>query len=661
MIEKRIDELIKLITRANYEYYTLDQPTISDQEYDRYMQELIELELKNPDLIREDSPTKRVGGIVIDEFVKVAHSVPMLSLGNAFNDNDLILFDERIKKEVSNPTYVAELKIDGLAVTLKYEKGKLIRGATRGDGVVGEDITHNIKTIQSIPLQLSEAVDIEVRGEVFMSKDSFAKLNKDRKKEGKELFANPRNAAAGSVRQLDSKIAAKRNLDCFIYNLVNAKELGIETHLGTLKYLEKLGFKINNNYQESINIKSIIDYVNEWTEKRDTLEYEIDGIVIKINSLNQQDELGSTVRSPKWAIAYKFPAEEVMTRLKDITFTVGRTGKITPNAVLEPVRVMGSLISRATLHNEDFIKERDIRIGDIVSIRKAGDVIPEVVSVDLNRREQNSKLFEMISNCPICGSQLIRKESEAAHYCTNQSCPARDIETLIHFVSRNALNIDGLGERIIEEFYQRGFLNKISDIYRLIEYEEELKTLDGFGEKSVNNLIKSIEESKEIPLGKVLFGLGIRHVGSKTASNLARYYGNIDNLINAKYEELLEVPDVGDIIAKSVSDYFSDPTNLRLIEELKQHGLNMSELNQEPTVDSYFSDKRVVITGSFTSLNREEIKNEIEKLGGNITSSVSKNTDIVIVGEKPGSKYDKALELNIEIIKEEKLLILLGR
>lgn len=661
MIEKRIDELIKFITRANYEYYTLDQPTISDQEYDRYMQELIELELKNPDLIREDSPTKRVGGIVIDEFVKVAHSVPMLSLGNAFNDNDLILFDERIKKEVSNPTYVAELKIDGLAVTLKYEKGKLIRGATRGDGVVGEDITHNIKTIQSIPLQLSEAVDIEVRGEVFMSKDSFAKLNKDRKKEGKELFANPRNAAAGSVRQLDSKIAAKRNLDCFIYNLVNAKELGIETHLGTLKYLEKLGFKINNNYQESINIKSIIDYVNEWTEKRDTLEYEIDGIVIKINSLNQQDELGSTVRSPKWAIAYKFPAEEVMTRLKDITFTVGRTGKITPNAVLEPVRVMGSLISRATLHNEDFIKERDIRIGDIVSIRKAGDVIPEVVSVDLNRREQNSKLFEMISNCPICGSKLIRKESEAAHYCTNQSCPARDIETLIHFVSRNALNIDGLGERIIEEFYQRGFLNKISDIYRLIEYEEELKTLDGFGEKSVNNLIKSIEESKEIPLGKVLFGLGIRHVGSKTASNLARYYGNIDNLINAKYEELLEVPDVGDIIAKSVSDYFSDPTNLRLIEELKQHGLNMSELNQEPTVDSYFSDKRVVITGSFTSLNREEIKNEIEKLGGNITSSVSKNTDIVIVGEKPGSKYDKALELNIEIIKEEKLLILLGR
>lgn len=656
MIEKRMRELIEIINKANYEYYTLDKPTLTDQEYDRYMQELISLESEYPELIQSDSPTMRVGGPVIDEFVKVTHDKPMLSLGNAFNESDIISFHERVKKEVSNPSYTVEHKIDGLAVSLKYEKGKLVRGATRGDGVIGEDITHNIVTIKTIPLVLKEPLDIEVRGEVFMSKASFEKLNEERKKENKELFANPRNAAAGSVRQLDPKVAAKRNLDCFLYSLVDAEKYNINSHYESLVFLKKLGFKVNSHFRKCNSIDEVLSYIAEWTGKRNELSYEIDGIVIKVDSIKDQEILGFNARSPKWAVAYKFPAEEVLTKLRDIIFTVGRTGKITPNAVLEPVRVMGSIISRATLHNEDFIKERDIRIGDIVSIRKAGDVIPEVVGVDLDRREEDSKEFEMIKKCPVCGSVLERRESEAAHYCTNQSCPARDIEGLIHFVSRDAMNIEGLGERIIEDFYNLGFLKSIPDIYLLHNYKDEIKKIEGFGEKSVSNLIDSIEKSKSNSFDKLLFGLGIRHVGSKTAKVLAKKFSNIEILKSATYEELIEIPDIGGVIAKSILDYFSDKKNLLVIDKLKQLGLNMKSVASEKIESSFFNGKKVVITGSFASFTREEIKEKIESLGGDISSSVSKNTDMVIVGEKPGSKYDKAIELGIIILNEEELI-----
>lgn len=658
MAKKRIQELIEIINRANYDYYTLDKPTLTDQEYDRYMQELISLEEEYPELVQDDSPTMRVGGEVIDEFTKVVHDKPMLSLGNAFNESDIVSFHERVKKEVENPIYTVEHKIDGLAISLKYVDGKLVVGATRGDGTTGEDITHNVRTIKTIPLTLEESLDIEVRGEVFMSKTSFKKLNIEREKENKELFANPRNAAAGSVRQLDPKIAAKRKLDCYIYSVVDSNKYNIRSHYESLVFLEKQGFKVNKKYKKFSDIADVIDYVNEWTTKRNELDYEIDGIVIKVDSIDDQEKLGYTARSPKWAIAYKFPAEEVYTKLKDIVFTVGRTGKITPNAVLEPVRVMGSLISRATLHNEDYIKERDIRVGDIVSIRKAGDIIPEVVSVDFSRREENLKSFEMIENCPVCGSLIERRETEAAHYCNNSSCPARDIESLIHFVSRNAMNIEGLGERIIEEFYNRGYLRKVTDIYQLYKYQDELKKLDGFGEKSVSNLIDNIEKSKNNSLDKLLFGLGIRHVGSKTAKVLAKQFNDIENLRIATYEELIEVPDIGGVIAQSIVDYFSDEKNNLIINELMELGLNVKTiLNEEVEHEnSIFKDKKVVITGAFNSLTREEIKDKIEELGGDITSSVSKKTDMVIVGEKPGSKYDKALELGIRIVNEEELI-----
>lgn len=642
-----MDELIKLIDKANYEYYTLDKPTITDQEYDRYMGELQALEEKYPELKRDNSPTTRVGGQVIDEFKKVTHEIPMLSLGNVFNEDEIMAFDERVKKVVPNPKYVAELKIDGLSVSLVYEKGKLVRAATRGDGVTGEDITHNARTIKSIPLTIKQPIDIEVRGEIYMSKASFKRLN-----ENGENFANPRNAAAGSVRQLDSKVAASRNLDCFIYHLPDPEDYNIYTHCDALKFMKELGFVTNPNNKKINDIKELLSYIDNWTEKRSTLPYEIDGIVIKVNDISDQQKLGFTARTPKWATAYKFPAEEVLTKVKDIIFTVGRTGQVTPSADLEPVRVMGSVISRATLHNEDYVVSKDIRVGDIVSIKKAGDVIPEVVKVITGRRDGTEQKFQMIDKCPICHEPLTRKEEEAAYYCTNEHCPAKKQEKLIHFTSRHAMNIEGFGDRIIEDFYNLGYLKDYDDFYNLKDHQEELRELEGFGSKSINNLLTQIENSKHNSLERLLFALSIRHVGTKTANILAKNFGNLDKLMNASFEDISNIRDIGPIIAKSVVNYFNKPENQELIKRLKNHHLNIVYLKETTSNVTGFTDKTFVLTGSLERFTRDEAKEKIEALGGIVTSSVSKKTDVVIAGIEAGSKLQKAKDLGITVWNE---------
>lgn len=651
MIKQRIDELIKIIDKANYEYYTLDKPTITDQEYDRYIGELQALEEKHPELKRDDSPTSRVGGQVIDEFKKVTHELPMLSLGNVFNEDEIMAFDERIKKVVPNSKYVAELKIDGLSVSLVYKKGKLVRAATRGDGVTGEDITHNARTIKSIPLTLTKPIDIEVRGEIYMSKASFNKLN-----ENGENFANPRNAAAGSVRQLDSKVAASRNLDCFIYHLPDPEDYNIHTHHDALTFMKELGFVTNPNNKKINNIKELLTYIDYWTKERPNLPYEIDGIVIKVNNLDDQQKLGFTARNPKWATAYKFPAEEVLTKVKEIIFTVGRTGQVTPSADLEPVRVMGSIISRATLHNEDYVITKDIRIGDIVAIKKAGDVIPEVVKVIEDRRDGTERKFQMATKCPICHEPLTRKDEEAAYYCLNDHCPAKKQEKLIHYTSRHAMNIEGFGDRIIEDFYNLGYLKSYEDFYTLYKHKEELQELEGFGSKSINNLLEEIENSKNNSLERLLFGLSIRHVGTKTADILAKNFKNIDSLIKAEFEEISDIKDIGPIIAKSVTEYFKNETNLKIIEKLKEYKINMTYLKQVNTEETEFTDKTFVLTGTLTRFTRDEAKEKIESLGGIVTTSVSKKTNVVIAGTEAGSKLKKAKELDITVWEEEEFI-----
>ena len=656
MIEKRIEELIEILNKASYEYYTLDKPTITDQEYDRYMQELIKLEEKHPELKKENSPTTRVGGEVIDSFNKVTHEIPMLSLSNVFNESDILSFHQRVQKEIPNPKYVVELKIDGLSVSLLYKNGKLIRGATRGDGVIGEDITHNVKTIKSIPLTISKPIDIEVRGEIYMSKVALESLNEQRRYNNQEEFANPRNAAAGSVRQLDSKIAASRNLDCFIYHLPNPEDYNIHSHYEALKFMKELGFVVNSNIKKVDSIDELLEYINYWTNNRETLPYEIDGIVIKLDDINGQKKLGYTVKYPKWATAYKFPAMEVITKLKDIKFSVGRTGAVTPNAILEPVRLMGSVISAATLHNEDYVKEKGFKIGDMVYIKKAGDVIPEVVKPLVERRTGNEKDFKMTTVCPICGSDLVRRENESAYYCVNPYCDAKHIEGLIHYASRDALNMDGFGEKIVEDFYNIGFLRSIIDYYYLYKHKETLMELEGFGEKSITNLLDGIEKSKEESLEKLLFALGIRHVGKKTAKILSKYYKTMDNLINASLEELINIKDIGKIIAKSVYEFLKEEKNIELINKLKKLNVNMKYLGETEIENENFKNKTFVLTGTLEKLTREEAKQRIENNGGNVTGSVSKKTDVVITGKDPGSKYKKAVELGITIWNEDEFL-----
>lgn len=654
-VKKRIDELVDIITEADYNYHTLDNPTISDQEYDKYLRELFELEEQYPEFVREDSPTRRVGGKVLDEFGKITHKIPMMSLSNVFNEEEIRAFDERIRKEGIIPEYVCELKIDGLSVSLIYEHGKLVSGATRGDGVVGEDITENVKTIKTIPLTINKDIDIEVRGEIYMSKDVFNKLNRIREEQGKPLFQNPRNAAAGSIRQLDSKIAAQRKLDSFIYHLPNPEDYGIKTHNAALKFMKELGFKVNSNNRLVGNIDEVMEFINYHTVHRHELPYEIDGIVIKLNDLKEQKEMGFTAKYPRWATAYKFPAEEVLTRLTDIIFTVGRTGQITPNAVLEPVLVQGSTIRKATLHNENYVIEKDIKIGDIVSIIKAGDVIPAVLGPKKERRTGKEIDFKMITKCPICDSFLIKKEDEADYFCPNEHCPARKIEALTHFVSRDAMNIDGLGDAIIEDLYNLKYISKISDIYDLSKYKKDIMELEGYGEKSVNNMLDAIENSKTNSLERLIFGLGIRQVGAKTAKILAKHYLTMDKLINTTKEELSNIHDIGDIIAESIIKYFSNEKNIDEINRLKDYGLNMNYIgNTEIINNDNITGKTFVITGTL-SKPRDEIKELLEINGGNVTTSVSKKTDVVIVGTDPGSKYEKAKELGITIWSEDEL------
>lgn len=651
--KERIDDLINKINHASYEYYVLDNPTLTDQEYDDYYKELLSLEEKYPELKRIDSPTNRVGGDAVDKFDKVTHAHPMLSFDDIFNEEEIRAFDERIKKVVKNPTYSVEPKMDGLSGSLLYEKGVLVRGATRGDGIVGEDITTNIKTIKSIPLRLTEPIDIEVRGEIYMSKEAFLKANEDRRNNNENEFANPRNAAAGSVRQLDSKITAKRNLDFMAYFIPNPEDYGIKTQSESLAYLRKLGFVTNYKLNgHAKNVDDILEYIDDLGKKRPDLPYNIDGVVLKVDDLNDEKVLGFTSRVPRWGIAYKFPAEEVLTVLREIKFTVGRTGKITPNAIFHPVHVDGSLVSKATLHNYDYCIEKDIRVGDVISIRKAGDVIPEVVEVKFDRRTDDVKDFVMIDRCPMCDTPLIRKD--ANHFCPNEHCPARKIEGLVHFVSRPAMNIDGLGDAIIEDFYNMGIIKRIEDIYNLKNKREEIIELEGFGNKSVDNLINSIEVSKSNSVERLLFAIGIPGIGAKTAKVLAKKYLNLDNLMKASLEELTAIKDIGDILANSIVSYFAEPKNQELINNLKELGLNMEYKGEKTINNPLISNKKFVITGTISFMGRNEIKELLEKYDGITVDSVSKKTDVVIVGDAPGSKYDKAIQLGIEIWNEEK-------
>ncbi len=656
--KKRIAELVEIINKASYEYYLNDNPSITDQEYDDYYSELLRLEEAYPELKREDSPTIRVGGEALSKFEKVEHKTPMLSFDDIFNEDEIIAFDERIRKSINNPTYTVEPKMDGLSGSLIYEKGLLVRVATRGNGLVGENITANGKTIKSIPLRLKKDIDIEVRGEIYMSKASFEKANKEREANGEALFANPRNAAAGSVRQLDSKITAKRNLDFMAYFIPNPKDYGIKTQEESLKFLRELGFVTNYKLNTTAsNAEEIIKDIKALGEIRRSLPYEIDGVVLKVNNLEDEDRLGYTARVPRWGIAYKFPAEEVLTTLKEIKFTVGRTGKITPNAIFSPVHVAGSLISKATLHNEDYCITKDVRVGDTISIRKAGDVIPEVVRVLKERRNGTEKEFQMLEYCPICHTKIVRKDTEADYYCPNEMCPARKIENIIHFASREAMNIDGLGESIIEDLYNENFITNITDIYDIDKYEEELMNLEGYGKKKIDNLKSAIKNSKNNSLERLIYGLGIRNVGAKTAKVLAKYYKTLDNLMTASYEELVNISDIGDIIAKSIISYFSNEDNKNIITKLKQLGVNTTYINNSGYEEKdEFKGKTFVLTGSLVNITRDKASEIIESLGGKVSSSVSSKTSVVVVGDSPGSKYDKALALGIPIWQEDEFL-----
>ncbi|KRF48036.1 NAD-dependent DNA ligase LigA [Priestia megaterium] len=662
--KSRVQELRDLLNQYGYEYYVLDQPSVPDAEYDKLMNELIEIEESFPELKTADSPTQRIGGQVLDAFEKVQHQTSMLSLGNAFNEEDLRDFDRRVRQAVGDEfSYVCELKIDGLAVSLRYEDGYLVLGATRGDGTTGENITENLKTIRSIPLRIKEPLSMEVRGEAFMPRKSFEALNEAKMERDEVPFANPRNAAAGSLRQLDPKIAAKRNLDIFVYAMTDTGELEIDSHSESLNLLDELGFKTNRERQTCETIDDVIAYIESWQTQRPELSYDIDGIVVKVDSFDQQAELGTTAKSPRWAIAYKFPAEEVVTKLVNIELTVGRTGVITPTAILEPVQVAGTTVQRASLHNEDLIREKDIRIGDYVVVKKAGDIIPEVVNVIEEKRTGEEQEFTMPTHCPECESELVRLEGEVALRCINPSCPAQIREGLIHFVSRNAMNIDGLGEKVISQLFREQLIKDVADIYTLTK--QQLIELERMGEKSADNLIAAIEASKENSLERLLFGLGIRHVGAKAAKTLAQHFETIDKLTKATYDELVAINEIGAKMADAIVAYFTQEEVQELIHELKEYGVNLTykgpKLVSVENVDSVFAGKTVVLTGKLEQLSRNEAKAQIEALGGKVTGSVSKKTDLVVAGEEAGSKLTKANELEIEVWDEARLLTELNK
>ena len=655
--KQRVHEITSLLNKYNYEYYVLDNPSVDDAEYDRLMNELIMLEGAYPELKSPLSPTSRVGGQVVSSFRKIVHKRMMLSLANAFNEDDLRAFDKRVKDAlgVDNVEYVAEMKIDGLAMSLTYVEGKFDYAATRGDGTTGEDVSSNVLTIKSIPSSISTFKEVEVRGEVYMPKKVLASLNKERSQKGEALLANARNAAAGSIRQLDSSIAASRKLDAYWYYFVNASDFGFKKHSDALDYIQSLGFRTNPERRICKGIEEVLKFVEEYTLKRPSLPYDIDGLVIKVNDMTKYDTIGYTAKTPKWAIAYKFPPEEVVTKLKDIIFTVGRTGKITPNAVLDPVRVQGSMIARATLHNEEFVVSKDIRVGDYVVLRKAGDVIPEVVRVVKERREEGTLPFKMATSCPICGAPLIQKD--AIHYCSNTKCDARHIEGLIHYCSKDAMDIDGLGDKIIEYFFNQKFIHSIPSIYRLEQYAQDIKITDGFGEKSVVKLLQGIEKSKSNSLERLLFGLGIKEVGVKTAKTLASYFVTMEALEKATYDDLLLVPDIGDISARSIVDYFLEEDNKKMIDELKELGINMKYLGKPvSSKKTYFTGKTCVLTGTLANFGRKEATEILESYGAKVTSSVSKSTSLVIFGTEAGSKLDKANALGIETMDEEEFM-----
>lgn len=658
-IEKRVAELNKLLHEYGHAYYVLDKPLVPDAVYDQLLHELLALEKANPSLIYPDSPTNRVGGSPLQGFKKVTHTYPMLSLSNAFGEEDLRDFDRKIRQAIGDSfSYVCELKIDGLAISLRYENGVFVQGATRGDGTVGEDITANLKTIRAIPLRLKEPVTIEVRGEAYMPKNSFAALNQARGEKGEELFANPRNAAAGSLRQLDPKIAASRNLATFIYSVGGDGEAyGIDSHAEMLDYLETLGFPSNKEREFCETIEDVLAFINKWTENRPNLPYEIDGIVVKVNRYAHQDELGFTAKSPRWAIAFKFPAEEVLTTIIDIDLTVGRTGVVTPTAILTPVQVAGTTVGRASLHNEDLIKEKDIRIGDTVIIHKAGDIIPEVVGVILEQRPEDSVPFEMPTNCIACGSELVRIEGEVALRCVNPTCPAQIAEGIKHFVSRNAMNIDGLGEKVVEQLLRAEYIRDVADLYHL--EKDQLVKLERMGEKSAAKLVEAIERSKDNSVERLLFGLGIRHVGEKAAKLLAEQFESMDALVLTKEEDITAVHEIGDKMADSIVTYFDKDEVKNLIERLKAVGVNMMYKGKKVQVEvgeNPFAGKIIVLTGKLSQLTRNEAKAKIEELGGTVTGSVSKKTDLLIAGEDAGSKLTKATELGIEVWDEDRLV-----
>lgn len=666
-IEKRIEEIREKIRENDYKYYVLAEPSISDFEYDKLLKELEKLEAENPGLITPDSPTQRVGKDLTKEFKPVTHNVPMLSLANTYSEEELYDFDRKVRNGLppgENVEYVVEPKIDGASVSLNYVNGILRTAATRGDGTVGEEITVNVKTIKSVPLKLKKLRstkyklnDFEARGEIFMKIKDFLNLNKEREKLGEKLFANPRNSSAGTLKLQDPQIVVKRPLNIFLYMLVSTEE-EFEFQFENLEILKELGFNVNPEFKLCKNIDEVLAACHKLEEKRESLEYEIDGAVIKVNSIRQQKILGSIAKSPRWAVAFKFKAKQAFTTINKITWQVGRTGAVTPVAELEPVFLSGSTISRATLHNFDEIKRKDIREGDKVVIEKGGDVIPKVVAVVLNERKKNSKPAKPPDNCPVCGTKLYKPENEVAYYCENTECSAQIKGRLEHFATRGAMDIEGLGEALIDLFVEKEFLHTYADIYDLKNKKEELIAVERLGEKSVNNLLNSIEESKKQPFEKVLFALGIRYVGSGAARKLADHFLSIDALMKADEEEISEVHEIGPSISKSVREFFSNEKNLKIIQRLKDHGLNFSG-QKKSAVNSFFTDKTFVLTGTLSKFSREEASEKIISFGGKVSSSVSKKTDYVLAGESAGSKLDKAKSLGVNILTEEKFLELL--
>ncbi len=666
--KKRIEELRDLIREYDYNYFVLNQPLISDYEYDQLFNELVILEKDNPQLITMDSPTQRVGSDLTKEFKPVAHKIPMLSLSNTYSESEIYEFDKRVREGLPDSEkveYVCELKIDGLSVSLKYLNGKLSAAATRGDGYVGEDVTNNVKTIRTVPLNIRKHVatklkldEFEVRGEVYMEIEPFNKLNEERDLNGEKVFANPRNSAAGTLKLQDPQIVAKRPLQVFLYNLLSSSDK-IKLQIDNLSLLNELGFRINKNFKLCKTINEVIDFCREWEDKRDKLPYEIDGVVIKVNSLKQQKILGNIAKSPRWAVAYKFKAKQAVTKLNKITWQVGRTGTLTPVAELEPVFLAGSTISRATLHNLDEIKRKDIRENDTVIIEKGGDVIPKVVSVDISGRSKDSQETKLPARCPVCGSKLFKPEEEVAVYCENSLCPAQVKGRIAHFAARGAMDIDGLGEALINLLVDLKFLDNYADIYSLKDKREELIRIERLGEKSVDNLLASIETSKQRPFDKVLFALGIRYVGFGAAQKLANHFGSMSALSLATESGIEEIYEIGSSISQSIRRFFSDEHNKKIIERLKKAGLKF-EIEKKQRKSTALEGKSFVLTGTLSTMSRDEAKEKIIENGGTLLSAVSKNTSYVVAGEKPGSKFDKAQKLNIPVLSEEEFLKLIG-